>query len=94
VSDAEKDLIVGMLMWNPKNRITIATALANPLFEAYARPASAPRPYPAISKAELADVQVARGHIWSMFLRSHPEVVELTEALKPAAAATAAAAAA
>jgi serine/threonine protein kinase len=78
-------LVVAMLQYNPANRITIEEALRSPFFESYREYApqdATPKPFPVIDKVALEDARAARQRIWDLFIKCHPVVDELVEALK------------
>lgn len=80
----ELELIMKMLTYDPKKRITISEALNSPLFSKYPIPKSNPQPYPSIGKNELQTSAQGRDFIWSLFIQGHPEVNQLLDVLSAA----------
>lgn len=90
-NDDEVELIIRMLQYDPKRRITIAEALSLPLFETFAqdeqfRDAINPQAdlFPIVQQSDLETDMQGREFIWNLFIERHPEVQELIEALEEA----------
>jgi serine/threonine protein kinase len=86
--EEEVTLILNMLKYNPRERITISSALASPLFAAYIPEGGSidellgtPIHFNFTPKEQLQTLTQAKDTIWGLFLERHPEVRELIEAL-------------